>query len=198
MRKTVFILLASLLGLSACTTIEAISQNNKPDNTKTLGDASHQQQFQDKSGMYAKLVRENGELSAKLKEANKKVSGLQAQVQNLSARFNQQKTVAEKKNRLAGTAEVDLDVYSQGLSKTAASQTTAAMKLKGFQPKYPKLPKNMTMSRATTVYYYDSIYIPAAGVLAQDLANILNHKVVTRKGASSFAKNKIIVHMRGR
>jgi len=195
MRKTAFILFFSLLGLSACTKIKAISQNNKPDNTQTLSDASHQPQIQDKSGMYAKLVRENGALRAKLKEENNKVSGLQSQVQNLSARLNQQKTVAQDKSRLA--AEVDLDVYSRGVSETVASQTTVAMKSKGFQPKYPKLPTTMTISRATTVYYYDSSYIPAAGMLAQDLANILNHKVVTRKGASSFAKNKIIVHMRG-
>jgi len=200
MKKTVFILCISLFGLSACSTTEAISHAGKADgnSTQPLAENANQQPVNDKSGLYAKLVRENGELSVKLKDANNSIAGLQAQVQHLSARLDQQKTAAEEKNRVAGAAEVDLDVYARGLSETASSRIENAMKLKGFHPKHPELPKTMTMSRTTTVYYYDSSFIPAAGAIAQDLANILNHKVVTRKGASLFAKNKIVVHMRGR
>ncbi len=198
MKKTVFILLISLFGLAACATIDDLTQNNSSESAQAVADTPHQSQVQDKSGLYAKLLRQNGELNVKLQEANNRITGLQAQVQSLSARLEQQKTVAEEKNRLAGAADVDLDVYSTGVSETDASQIENAMKLKGFQPHYPTLPKTMTMSRTTTVYYYDSNYIPVAGALAQDLANTLNHKVVTRKGASSFPKNKIIVHMRGR
>jgi len=144
--------------------------------------------------LYAKAVEE---ISRKLNASRAKVAELQGQVQNLTAHLERQKNDTQKRSSLTGVGDIDLDVYSQGVTDATLSRVTAAMKLKGFQPDYPVLPKTMTMSRTTTVYYYDSSYIPAAAVLAQDLANILNHKVVTKKGASSFAKNKIIVHMSG-
>lgn len=198
MKKTVFILLIALFGLASCATIDDMTGNNSSESVQTKADTSHQSQAQDQNRLNAKLLRENGELNIKLKEANNRITGLQTQVQSLSARLEQQKAAAAEKNRLAGAADVDLDVYATGVSETDASQIENAMKLRGFQPHYSTLPKTMTMSKATTVYYYDSKYIPVAGALAQDLANALNHKVVTRKGASSFPKNKIIVHMRGR
>jgi len=134
--------------------------------------------------------------SSALKAAHKKAKAVAAKKLK-SKKTTVANTSTEKKKILLATAgSADLHVYSKKMATGLERSIIMSMQSKGFKPKRPKLLPSMSLSNATTVFYYDESYKLVAG----DLVKVLkaqNKGVRLRKGVSSYPKNKIIVHLIG-
>ena len=91
----------------------------------------------------------------------------------------------------------DLDIYTVKISNSLQQQIAKTIVKKGFASNFPVKSESMSMTSTTTVFYYDESYMMVAKTLADELAHMSGSKVILRKGASAFSKNKIIAHIIG-
>ncbi|MDQ6969901.1 MAG: hypothetical protein Q9M16_05280 [Mariprofundus sp.] len=165
----------------------------------------------------AHLKVENIQLTEKLRESGVRMGELEAQIRRMDHQLSQQKTALKRAGRKAKASEntglkkvslsvqsgvspasANVDIYMKHVSAIVKQELVSAIQAKGFKPKFPKLLDSMNLSSQTTVYYYHRSY----EAVAQDMVKLLaasSHDVVTlKRGASPYAKNKIIVHVIGR
>jgi len=207
MCKTNVTLLAVLLMLSACSTVETFfepSEDAVPEKAVVAAQPAPEPVAFSPSQVETlndnlRLIRENRAIKARLAAAEGRNAELETKLAELSRQ--QAKPAApvvqpvSQSELLASSA--DVDVYQRNVGRMTQQQIAAALSKKGFSPKYPSLPNTMSMASRTMVFYYDNSYISTAGVLAQELAAVPGKPVAVKKGASSFAKNKIVVQIVG-
>jgi len=167
-----------------------------------------------KSQGYLKL--ENTQLTEKLHESGIRMAELEAQIRRMDHRLSQQKSALKRAGRKAKTsqesslkkvtmstqagatpASANVDVYVKHISRALKQRIIDSIQTSGFQPKFPKRLDSMHLSDNTTVYYYDRSYAPVAQRMVHSLQANSSSKVILRRGASPYAKNKIIVHIIG-
>jgi len=199
MCKTNVTLLAVFLMLSACSTVETFfepSEDAVPEKVVAAQPAPELVAFSPSQvetlNDNLRLIRENRAIKARLAAADSRNAELADELARLSK--PQVKPVSQSK-LLASSA--DVDIYQRNVDRYTQQKIAEAVKQKGFSPKYPALPNSMGMASKATVFYYDSSFISTAGILAQELAAVLGKPVAVKKGASAFAKNKIIVQIVG-
>lgn len=95
----------------------------------------------------------------------------------------------------ATAASAELDIYTQKIAPSLQQSIADALAKVDFKATFPDKRKSMKMTKETTVFYYDKSYKPVAEQLVQHLTDITKSKVILRKGASPFGKNKIIAHI---
>ncbi|NWF35311.1 hypothetical protein [Mariprofundus sp. KV] len=92
-------------------------------------------------------------------------------------------------------ALADLDIFTQNIASSLQQSIGDTLAKSGFKAKFPEKRQSMKMTKETTVFYYAKSYKPVAEQLVKNLTDITKGKVILRKGASPFSKNKIIAHI---
>jgi len=166
------------------------------------------------------LKLENSKLTEKLKESNIRMKELEHQIRRMDHKITSQKSalksakrkinkanaakkVTQKKSASNATpstatnASANIDIYTQQMGPSLQHSITNAIEAKGFKPKFPKLLESMSLTKKTTVFYYNESYQKVAANLAQVLIASNIGEVILRKGVSPYSENKIIVHLIG-
>jgi len=204
MHKSNFALFAILLMLSACSAVGGIFGSSEEEAVEkeivvthpaaepaTLS-AAQLETLNDN----LRLIRENRVLEARLAAAAARNAKLEARIAQLTQK--QVKPVTMPVVRpVSLVSSADVEIYQRDVVPLIQQKIASAVQQRGFSPKYPSLPDAMGMASKTTVFYYDRSYISTAGILAQELAAVLKVPVAAKKGASSFARNKIIIQIIG-
>ncbi len=167
----------------------------------------------------AELKHENEKLTGKLKESKIRMGELERQIKRMDHRISKQsyalkaakrkaaaspaqkkkvtKTTPSAAKSGASNASASVDIYMKNMSSALQSSIINTVKEKGFKPSFPKLLESMDLSKKTTVFYYNTAYKEVARSLANAFMASNNGEVILRKGVSSYAANKIIVHLIG-
>jgi len=144
-----------------------------------------------------KLVRALAALKALKKKAqSKKKQKIRAKTTANKPKKNHAQVASPK--ALVRPASANLDIYLQKIPTSMQRQLKTDLSRLGFKPRFPANTPTTSLSQVTTVFYYDGSYKGVAEQLVKALVAITHRQVPLRKGASPFAKNKIIAHMIGR
>ncbi|OIO69135.1 MAG: hypothetical protein AUJ57_09590 [Zetaproteobacteria bacterium CG1_02_53_45] len=157
-----------------------------------------------------RLEDEKNELRLDLADARERINELETQVKSLDQALEKKKTTAHRaetaslsRGSSTGVASearpetADVDIYTVNIAESQQQGITAELGKTGFAAKFPEKRKSMDMANRTTVFYYHDSYKHVAERLVKALGDVSSGKVLLRKGASPFGRNKIVVHIIG-
>ncbi len=154
-----------------------------------------------------RLEDEKNELRLDLADAHERIGELETRIKSLDQALERKKVspkISNMKSRAAGAATVvatpetaDVDIYTVDIEEALRQNIADGLGNKGFAAKFPAKRQSMSMANSTTVFYYNDSYKQVALQLVKDLSEMSKRKVILRKGASPFKKNKIVAHIIG-